>query len=80
MITVKKACELAKAEAEGLRVCSCVDIGDKYVFSFSAENGDLIPGTPVISVSKENGSLGYINIPPLENLKLLQAGKEIEFE
>ena len=80
MITVKEACKLAKVEMEGMKVYSCLDIGDRYAFSFCAENGDLIPGTTIICVSKENGKASFMSIPPMENLKLLQAGKEIEFD
>ena len=53
MITIRKACELAKKKMKGYTIVDCIDIGDKYVFSF-AYNGELIPGTGMIEVERRS--------------------------
>ena len=77
MITIQKARELAKKEMKEYTIIGCVDIGDEYVFSF-AFDGELVPGTPMISVAKKDGKTSYFTIPPVENIAILDNGKEID--
>lgn len=78
LIDLKKACSIAKKEFKDLELINCIDIGDKYVFSFGVNKDDVPPGLPIVCVQKENGKVSYMTIPPLENLKILENGKEIE--
>ena len=77
MITIEKACELAKKEMKGLNIIGCVDIGDRYAFSFGVDKDNIPPGTPTVGVAKENGKISYITIPPIENIDILCKGKEV---
>ena len=77
MITIEKACELAKKEIKNLNIIGCVDIGDKYAFSFGFDKDNIPPGTPMIGVAKENGKISHITIPPIENIDILNNGKEV---
>ena len=77
MITVEDACELAKKEMKKLNIIGCVDIGDRYAFFFGLNKDDIPPGTPIICVSKENGKISYMTIPPIENIDILNGGKDV---
>lgn len=79
MITIREACELVKKEMKGLDIAECVDIGDKYIFSFVFDD-EIPPGTPMIGVAKENGEISYFTIPPIQNIDILNNGKKINFE
>ena len=79
MITIQKACELAKKEMKEYDIIDCVDIGDEYVFSFSLD-GEIVPATPMISIAKKNGKLSYFTIPPIENIDVLNNGTKIDIE
>lgn len=77
MITYEEAYKKAKKENEDLKIISCVDIGEKYVFSFGIDKDNIPPGIPMVSVSKGNAKVEYFTIPPLENIDLLEKGKEL---
>lgn len=74
MIELKKAATLANNTQKHLVVSGCVDIGDRYAFSFETKDGDILPGTPIVCVAKENGKVSYMSIPPMENLDILNNG------
>jgi hypothetical protein len=77
MITIQDACKLAQKEMKEFRINECIDIGDKYIFTFVFED-EMPPGTPMISVVKRNGKISYFTIPPIQNINILNAGKKIE--
>lgn len=78
MITIKEAKTKAKAEMPELEVVSCVDIGNKYAFSFGIDKDNIPPGTPIVCVNKENGKITHLTIPPIENIAVLENAKEID--
>ena len=78
MITVKDAKNIAKAEMPELEIIACVDIDNKYAFSFGVDKDNIPPGTPIICVDKTDGKVSHLTIPPIENIAVLENGKEIE--
>ena len=84
MITYKKACRLIKDIKEkdfpeNVKV-KAFDLSDRWAFEFYYDEKTLYGGLPRFFVYKENGEIEAFSIPPMENLKLLQTSKEIEFE
>ena len=81
MIDLKQAYDIALAAASKqyseVELLDCTDIVDRYAFAFGAEGKPLI-GAPVYTINKSTGELGYLVIPPLENLKLLKSGVKID--
>ena len=57
-------------------IAEILDIGDRWAFSFDSGDPPL-PGIPTVTVNKETGEVGWLTIPPLENLELLNAGKVV---
>lgn len=78
MITLGKAVKIARNTQKYLVVSECVDIGDRYAFSFETADGEIPPGTPVVCVAKNNGRVTYMSIPPLENLDILNGGNPVD--
>lgn len=78
MIELKAAYEKAHKEFPEYKMIECLDIGDAYAFYFSQSETENIPGLPYVSVNKESGSVGYLTIPPFENLEIIRKGKKIE--
>ena len=77
MISLKKGKEIAVKEFSEFPICEIIDIGNLWAFCF--DSGDPpVPGVPVVTVSKENGKTGYLSIPPLENLDILNSGIVVE--
>jgi len=81
MVELKTAYSTALADAKisysDVALVGCLDIGDRYAFSFNSKGKPLI-GAPVFTVNKNTGELGYLSIPPLENLRLLRKGTNID--
>lgn len=70
--------EIAKKEMSGLDIIECKDIGDRYAFSFGYKDDEEIPpGMPTVCINKSDGEISYLTIPPLSNLALLRAGKDV---
>lgn len=78
MMNIEVAIDKAKAELPDFNIISCVDLGDKYAFSFGINENDIPPGLPVICVAKENGEISHLTIPPIENIEVLKNGQEID--
>lgn len=49
---------------------------DNYYFEIGIKN-EIIIDIPIIIVSKKNGGIDYLTIPPIENLKKLEKCKII---
>ena len=80
MIDYKKAIEIATPlVSEGRKVSSVFDCGKQFAVNFNfIGNGPVPPGDPgTILVDKETGRSEYLTIPPIENLKLLDAASII---
>lgn len=80
MIDHIEAKKIAEKQMPTMRIESCFDIGDRYVFSFTDENGDTPPGTPFICVDKQSREISELTVPPIQNLDIIEAGTEIELE
>ena len=78
MITIKEAKNKAKAEMPELEIISCIDIGNRYAFSFGVDKDNIPPGTPIVCIDKEKGEISFLTIPPIRNIELLEKGKEID--
>ena len=81
MINIKEAYCIALTETqkqyEGSELQSCIDIGDRYVFSVSFE-GCSIKGASLIAVNRENGEIAYLSLPNDENFEMLRKGKQVD--
>ena len=76
MISITEAKTLAAGAYSELPIAEITDIGDRWAFEFDA--GDPpIPGVPIVTVGKETGEVGWLTIPPLENIALLEAGTPV---
>lgn len=69
---------IAQNEFKDMVIVSCKDIGDSFAFSYETKDGDVIPDVPIVCVDKSDGNVKYMTIPPIENLKKLEKGKEIQ--
>lgn len=78
MIDAKKAKELAEVEFPDLHISACFDAGKGFAFTFVGEDNMPVPGTPVVIITKDDGSIDYLDVPPIENLKVLEEAKRIE--
>ena len=77
IIEIGEAKDIAQKEFPEYPISSITDIGDKWVFAYDTGNPP-IPGSPLVVVVKSSGLVEYMSIPPLENLKLIESGIEIE--
>lgn len=50
------------------------DLGSEWAFYFGTDDD---AGAPYITVNKKTGDLGFLIIPPFENLDRLKAGKKL---
>lgn len=76
MITTKEAYSKAKKEFPDFPLVECVDIGNRLAFYFSP-NEEAV-GIPYVTIDKASGDVGFLTIPPLENLDLISKGKRIK--
>ena len=78
MIPFEKLKSIAAKEMPNMEIKQCTDIGDDYVFSFGTKGtDDVLPGTPFVRIAKDSGKCSFMTIPPIENLDLLEKGKEV---
>ena len=77
MISLKKGKEIAVKEFSEFPIGEIIDMGNLWAFCFDS-GYPPVPGVPVVTVSKENGKTGYLSIPPLENLDILNSGIVVE--
>lgn len=73
-MTVEKAYKIAARGRVG-RLTHCYDIGNAFAFYF--DEGD---GTPFVVVSKKDGEVELMHIPPVSNIKKLENGTKIPIE
>jgi hypothetical protein len=81
MIDLKQAYRLIIKEAEkryrNIQITKCFDLGDRYAFSIRS-NGEILIGAPIYTVEKATGAIGFLSIPPIENLELLKKSQVID--
>lgn len=78
MIKFSKILEIARSEFPDFIVAECTDIGDRYAFGYDVKPPGLLPpGTPTVCVDKESGEISYLTIPPIENLEVLENGRDV---
>lgn len=76
MISLSEAKQIAVKECNEYPVAEIVDIGNRWAFCF--DTGDPpIPDVPPVTVDKETGAVGWLTVPPLENLTILDEGKVV---
>lgn len=76
MISIEKAIRIAKKEISEYPVDAVVDLHDKWGVFF--DSGDVpAPDIPVITVDKQSGKTGFLTIPPIENLDVLESAKVV---
>ena len=82
MIDIRKAYEKAKKEAQEHDLANVKDTGEMWIFIFEKKDktGRIIPQTPNITVNKEDGTLGRLPVPPIENLMIIRSAKEVDFK
>ena len=81
MMSLKETYEIAKKEYENGKLIECKDLGNKYAFMFGPEDLDeneMIVDEPYITVDKENGTIDYLTVPPIQNLEILKRGTNID--
>lgn len=86
MITYEKACEIINKirskEHPSCKYTHVVDIKDRWAFMLSIYSPDdkrTMTPAPSYFVYKDDGVVERFCIPPLENLDLIESGKEIVF-
>ena len=77
MFDIRKAKNIAQREFPDYPIAEITDIGDRWVFDYDTGNPP-IPDAPLVTISKDDGELGYMTIPPLENLEILEKGIKVE--
>ena len=81
MIDIKKAYVIALDDAkknyEDAELQVCTDIGGRFAFSVGFEGGS-IKGASLITVDKNTGDIGYLNLPNEENFELLRNGTGVD--
>ena len=75
MVSWQEGKEIAQKELE-YPILEIWDLGDRWVYVFDA-GSTAVPGIPMVTISKNEGKVGYITIPPLENICVLDEGKLI---
>lgn len=79
MFPIEKAIKIAKEQFPEFDIYDITDIGEKFAFSF--DTGDNpVPGIPFVCVSKENGEVSFLTIPPIENIKLIENGRKVKMK
>ncbi len=78
MMSPKEASRIANRKMKDYMLLECVDIGNRFAFSFGLKDKSVPPGMPIVCVDKANGEVTYMTIPPIENLKTLNNGKLVE--
>ena len=82
MITHKEACEITnKVRNEvdpGCKHTSVIELEDRWAFILTV-CGEAMLQPPTFFVFKDDGRVEWFSIPPIENLDLLETGKEIPF-
>lgn len=78
---VNTAYLIAKKDKDDFILTDCVDLGDRWVFAFEPYEFDdpSTPGNCPVTVHKITGVVDCLPIPPVENLRLLKAGKKVFF-
>ena len=86
MIDFKKAYEIAKRirniDFPSLKYIYITELEDRWAFTlsvFSPEDKEYMTPAPMFFVFEEDGRVEWFTVPPIENLKLLQNGKEIGY-
>lgn len=76
MISLKTGKEIAEKEFSEFPIGRIIDIGEMWAFCFDSGEPP-VPGAPIVTVGKEDGEIGYLPVPPIENLDIIENGKVI---
>ena len=87
MITLEKACEIAKTFLKGKNldlINNCKDLGDKFVFGYVNKNApyDIFTGGLLLAVEKETGNhLWYpLGVPGTKNFDSYHTAVRVDIE
>jgi hypothetical protein len=72
MLTVNEAYKIAEKGINDA-LTHCCETDKQYIFYF--DSGD---GSPYITVDKRTRQKGYLPVPPLSNLDIIERAKEID--
>ena len=76
MISLKQGKEIAIKEFSEFPIGEIIDIGEMWAFCYDSGEPP-VPGALIVTVSKEDGKIGYLPIPPIKNLDIIENGKII---
>ena len=86
MISYLDACSIAKKlrdeEWREFPYIHATELEDRWAFILSVfppDSGEGMIQPPMFFIYKKDGSIEWFSIPPIENLDLLNSGKEIAF-
>ena len=70
MISLERAKGLAAKDFSEYPIKEIIDLGNRWAFCY--DSGETpVPGVCTVTVKKCDGKIGYLPIPPLENLDVL---------
>ena len=86
MVNFKQACEIAKRirdlDFPSMKYIYITELEDRWIFVlsvFSPEDKEYMTPAPMFFVFEEDGHVEWFSVPPFENLKLLESGKEVGY-
>ena len=86
MITYESACKIADSVRSEMcpsyKYTEVFDIHDRWAFIFTIyplDSEEYMIAPPSFYIYKEDGRFEWFSVPPLENLDILETGKEIDF-
>lgn len=71
MISIQNAITIAEKELTEYPVNEVLDLANNWGVCFDSGNPP-IPGVPVITVHKQTGNIGFLTVPPIENLDIIE--------
>lgn len=86
MIDFKQACEIAKGirdrDFPSMKYIYITELEDRWAFVlsvFSPEDKEYMTPAPMFFVFEEDGHVEWFSVPPFENLRLFERGKEVGY-
>lgn len=84
MIDFKQACEVARGIRDiafpSMKYIYITELGDRWAFVlsvFSPEDREYMTPAPMFFVFAEDGHVEWFTVPPFENLKMLENGRDL---
>lgn len=77
MVSLERAKELAIKEFSEYPIREIIDLGNRWAFCYDSGEPP-VPGVCAVTVKKGDGKIGYLPVPPFENLDILSNGIVIQ--